>query len=70
MNTEARVAPVLLADDHAEIMTLTRTVLAGEFEIAGSVVNGDAQDNPNEPKTKVFPFTTESSWLIGTTLIF
>ena len=69
INTEARVARVLLADDPAEIMTRTRNVLAGEFEIVGSVVNGDALDNPNEPKTKVFPFTTESSWLIGTTLI-
>lgn len=40
MNAEAKVARVLLADDHAEIMMQTRNVLAGEFEIVGSVANG------------------------------
>ena len=40
MNTEAKVARVLLADDHAEILTQTSNVLAGEFEIVGSVANG------------------------------
>ena len=40
MNTEAKAARVLLADDHAEIMTQTRNVLAGDFEIVGSVGNG------------------------------
>ena len=40
MNTEATIARVLLADDHAEILTQTGNVLAGEFEIVGSVGNG------------------------------
>ncbi len=40
MNTVAKIARVLLADDHAEIMTQTRNVLDGEFEIVGSVANG------------------------------
>ncbi len=40
MNAETKVARVLMADDHAEIMTQTRQVLAGEFEIVGSVANG------------------------------
>lgn len=40
MNTESKTARVLLADDHAEIMTQTRNVLDGEFEIVGSVANG------------------------------
>ena len=40
MNTETKIARVLLADDHAEILTQTRNVLAGEFEIVGSVANG------------------------------
>ena len=40
MNAEAKVARVLLADDHAEIMMQTRKVLAGEFDIVGSVANG------------------------------
>lgn len=40
MNTETKVARVLLADDHVEIMTQTANVLAGEFEIVGSVING------------------------------
>ncbi|MGC1388313.1 MAG: response regulator transcription factor [Steroidobacteraceae bacterium] len=40
MNAEAKVARVLMADDHAEIMTQTRSVLASEFEIVGSVTNG------------------------------
>lgn len=41
-----------------------------KFGIQPNQPNGDAVDNPNEAKTKVFPFTTENSWLIGTTLIF
>lgn len=40
MNTEAKVAHVLLADDHSEVLTQTGNVLAGEFEIVGSVANG------------------------------
>ena len=40
MNTVAKIARVLLADDHAEIMTQTRNVLDGEFDIVGSVANG------------------------------
>ncbi len=40
MNTVAKFARVLLADDHAEIMTQTRHVLDGEFAIVGSVANG------------------------------
>jgi len=40
MNSETKVASVLLADDHADIMTQTRNVLTGEFEIVGSVANG------------------------------
>ena len=40
MNTETKIARVLLADDHAEILTQTRNVLAGEFEIVGAVANG------------------------------
>ncbi len=40
MNAEAKVARVLMADDHAEIMTQTGNVLSGEFEIVGSVSNG------------------------------
>ncbi len=40
MNTVAKIARVLLADDHAEIMAQTRIVLTGEFEIVGSVANG------------------------------
>jgi len=40
MNTGATIARVLLADDHAEILSQTGSVLAGEFEIVGSVGNG------------------------------
>jgi DNA-binding NarL/FixJ family response regulator len=40
MNTETKIARVLLADDHAEILIQTRNVLAGEFEIVGCVANG------------------------------
>ena len=40
MNAVAKVARVLLADDHAEIMTQTRNVLADEFEIVGAVADG------------------------------
>ncbi len=40
MNTQAKFARVLLADDHAEMLRQTGSVLAGEFEIVGSVVNG------------------------------
>ena len=42
MNTEAKIARVLPADDHAEVLTQTSNVLAGEFEIVGSVANGVA----------------------------
>ncbi len=40
MNAEAKLARVLLADDHAEILTQIANVLADEFEIVGSVANG------------------------------
>jgi DNA-binding NarL/FixJ family response regulator len=40
MNIETKIARVLLADDHAEILTQTRNVLAGEFEIVRAVANG------------------------------
>ncbi len=40
MNTETKVARVLLADDHPEILRQTAHVLAGEFEVIGSVANG------------------------------
>jgi len=40
MNIETKVARVLLADDHPEILIQTGNVLAGEFEIVGSVANG------------------------------
>ncbi len=40
MKTEAKLTRVLLADDHAEIVAQTRTVLSGEFEIVGSVADG------------------------------
>jgi DNA-binding NarL/FixJ family response regulator len=40
MNTDVKSARVLLADDHAEVLTQTGNVLAGEFEIVGSVANG------------------------------
>jgi len=40
MNTETKTARVLLADDHAEMLTQTRNVLAEDFEIVGAVANG------------------------------
>ncbi len=40
MNIETKIARVLLADDHAEILTQTRNVLADEFEIVNAVANG------------------------------
>jgi len=40
MNTETKTARVLLADDHAEMLTQTRNVLAEDFEIVGAVGNG------------------------------
>jgi DNA-binding NarL/FixJ family response regulator len=36
----AKFARVLLADDHPEILTQTDGVLAGQFEVVGSVANG------------------------------
>ncbi len=39
-----------------------------KFGIQPVQPNGEAIDNPNEPATKVFPFTTESTWLVGTNL--
>ena len=41
-----------------------------KFGIQPNQPNGDAVDDPNEPKTQVFPFTTESTWLVGTTFDF
>jgi DNA-binding NarL/FixJ family response regulator len=40
MNPAVTVARVLLADDHAEILARVADVIAGEFEIVGSVANG------------------------------
>ena len=40
MNTVAKIASVLLADDHAQILAQTANVLSREFEIVGSVANG------------------------------
>jgi DNA-binding NarL/FixJ family response regulator len=40
MNTEAKLARVLLADDHAEILNQTGNMLASEFEIVGRIANG------------------------------
>jgi len=39
-DTEAKIARVLLADDHAEFLTHTGKLLAGEFGIVDSVANG------------------------------
>jgi DNA-binding NarL/FixJ family response regulator len=40
MNTPVTTARVLLADDHAELLARVAGVIAGEFEIVGSVANG------------------------------
>jgi DNA-binding NarL/FixJ family response regulator len=40
MNPAVTIARVLLADDHAEILARVADVIAGEFEIVGSVANG------------------------------
>jgi DNA-binding NarL/FixJ family response regulator len=40
MNTVAKIARVLLADDHVPILTQTMNLLAEEFEIVGTVGNG------------------------------
>jgi DNA-binding NarL/FixJ family response regulator len=40
MNTGAKIARALLADDHAEILAQIGNVLAREFEIIASVANG------------------------------
>jgi DNA-binding NarL/FixJ family response regulator len=40
MNTVAKIARVLLADDHVPILAQTMNLLADEFEIVGSVGNG------------------------------
>jgi len=40
MNTATKLARVLLADDHPEMLTQIANVLAGDFEIIGSVANG------------------------------
>jgi len=40
MHTVAKIARVLLADDHVPILVQTMNLLAGEFEIVGSVGNG------------------------------
>jgi DNA-binding NarL/FixJ family response regulator len=40
MSTVPTISRVLLADDHAEILSQIGTVLAGEFEIVGTVANG------------------------------
>jgi DNA-binding NarL/FixJ family response regulator len=40
MNTGLRIGRVLLADDHADILAQTDSVLSGQFEIVGCVSNG------------------------------
>jgi DNA-binding NarL/FixJ family response regulator len=40
MTTETKLARLLLADDHAAILAQTISLLAGEFEIVGTVGNG------------------------------
>jgi DNA-binding NarL/FixJ family response regulator len=40
MTQTAKIARVLLADDHVPVLAQTMNLLAGEFEIAGSVGNG------------------------------
>ncbi len=40
MNTVAKIARVLLADDHVPILAQTMNLLADEFEIVGTVGNG------------------------------
>ena len=40
MNPVAKIARVLLADDHVPILAQTMNLLADEFEIVGSVGNG------------------------------
>jgi len=40
MNREPKLARVLLADDHPEMLARVGKVLAEDFEIVGSVVNG------------------------------
>src|ERR1035438_3894184 len=40
MDTDVKIVRVVLADDHAEILAQTASVLAGEFEIVGSVADG------------------------------
>jgi DNA-binding NarL/FixJ family response regulator len=40
MNIATKLARVLLADDHPEMLIHTANVLAGEFEIIGAVANG------------------------------
>ena len=32
--------------------------------------NSEAEHDPNQPATKVFPFTLEKTWLVGTTPAF
>jgi hypothetical protein len=41
-----------------------------KFGIQPNQPNGEAVDNPNEPKTKIFPFTNENTWLVGTSVTF
>ena len=40
MTPVARIARVLLADDHAEMLAQTRSVLAGTFDVISTVTNG------------------------------
>lgn len=40
MDPQAKLARLLLADDHAAILAQTINLLAGEFEIVGTVGNG------------------------------
>ena len=40
MNTVAKLARLLLADDHAAMLAQTMRLLEGEFEIVGTVGNG------------------------------
>ena len=40
MNTKTRIARVLLADDHPELLAQIASVLKDEFAVVGSVTNG------------------------------
>jgi hypothetical protein len=41
-----------------------------KFGIDPNQPNGEAEHDPFQPATKIFPYTLESTWLIGTTVTF